>query len=152
MVFTTLIQETNLTLQQSASKAINRHLTIRNWLIGFYIVEFEQNGEDRARYGQRLVEEMEKALDAVGLSVRSLKLFRQFYFTYPQIVQTASAQLNGLKLATSDKLARPIGKTDYDTREERSRMNWHKCMVNRCVCKPFLSLYLPDLPAKCCKP
>ncbi|WP_229210836.1 DUF1016 N-terminal domain-containing protein [Dyadobacter jiangsuensis] len=139
-------------LQHSASKAINRYLTIRNWLIDFHIVEFEQNGEYSARYGQRLVEEMAKALDAVGLSVRSLKLLRQFYFTYPQIVQTASAQLNGLKLATSDKLPGPIGKTDYDTREERSRMNWHKCMVNQCVYKPFLSPCLPGLPAKCCKP
>ena len=23
-------------------------MTVRNWLVGFYIVEFEQNGEDRA--------------------------------------------------------------------------------------------------------
>lgn len=53
-------------LQQSTSKAINRYLTIRNWLIGFHIVEFEQNGEDRRRYGQGLVEEMAEALDAVG--------------------------------------------------------------------------------------
>ena len=88
----TTIQETNFTLQQSASKAINRYLTIRNWLIGFHIVEFEQNGEDRARYGQRLIEELATALDTAGLSVRSLKLFRQFYFTYPQIGQTLSAQ------------------------------------------------------------
>lgn len=42
------ILETHLSLQQSAAKAVNMHLTIRNWLIGFYIVEFEQNGEDRA--------------------------------------------------------------------------------------------------------
>ena len=39
----TTIQETNFTLQQSASKAINKYLTVRNWLIGFYIVVFEQN-------------------------------------------------------------------------------------------------------------
>ncbi|MGN7886742.1 PDDEXK nuclease domain-containing protein [Dyadobacter sp. 22481] len=92
----TTIQETNFTLQQSASKAINRYLTIRNWLIGFHIVEFEQNGEDRARYGQRLIEELATALDTAGLSVRSLKLFRQFYFTYPQIGQTVSAQFKSM--------------------------------------------------------
>lgn len=44
------IQETNNFLQQNAVKAVNTHLTIRNWLTGFYIVEFEQNGNDRANY------------------------------------------------------------------------------------------------------
>lgn len=36
------------TLQSQAAHAINLALTARNWLIGYYIVEFEQNGEDRA--------------------------------------------------------------------------------------------------------
>lgn len=93
------IQETNFTLQQSTSKAINRYLTIRNWLIGFHIVEFEQNGEDRAKYGQRLVDDLAGALNITGLSGRNLKLFRQFYLTYPQIVQTLSAQLGSLGMA-----------------------------------------------------
>ena len=42
------IDETHQTLQQSAVKAVNSHITLRNWLIGYYIVEFEQNGKDRA--------------------------------------------------------------------------------------------------------
>jgi len=67
-IFRSSIQETNFTLQQSASKAINRYLTIRNWLIGFHIVEFEQNGEDRAKYGQRLIEGLAKALDTAVLT------------------------------------------------------------------------------------
>ncbi|MBK6834035.1 MAG: hypothetical protein IPG89_07095 [Bacteroidetes bacterium] len=36
------IQQTHSTLQQSALKSVSKHLTIRNWLVGFYIVEFEQ--------------------------------------------------------------------------------------------------------------
>ena len=36
------------TLQAQAAHAVNLSLTARNWLIGYYIVEFEQNGEDRA--------------------------------------------------------------------------------------------------------
>lgn len=87
------IQDTHATLQQNAIKAINKNLTIRNWLIGFYIVEFEQNGEDRAKYGERLLDELSVKLDIKGLGARNLKLFRQFYFTYPAIVQTLSAQL-----------------------------------------------------------
>ena len=39
-------------LQDSAAKAVNKLLTLRNWLIGYYIVEYEQNGEDRAQYGE----------------------------------------------------------------------------------------------------
>ncbi len=50
------IQQTSDFLQQSAVKAVNTHLTLRNWFTGFYIVEFEQNGSDRAEYGTKLLE------------------------------------------------------------------------------------------------
>lgn len=40
------IQEIHNTLYQNAVKAVNSHITIRNWLIGCYIVEFEQHGAD----------------------------------------------------------------------------------------------------------
>lgn len=42
-------------LQAQAAHAINLALTARNWLVGYYIVEFEQNGEDRAKYGENLL-------------------------------------------------------------------------------------------------
>ncbi|MEP6512639.1 MAG: DUF1016 N-terminal domain-containing protein [Parafilimonas sp.] len=76
MNFSTLIQtiqQTHTALQQQAVKAINRSLTSRNWLIGFYIVEFEQKGEDRAVYGNHLLKELSKALAAQGLSIRATK-------------------------------------------------------------------------------
>ena len=50
------IQKANSTFKHSAVKAVNCHVTCRNWLIGHYIYEYEQNGEDRATYGSRLVE------------------------------------------------------------------------------------------------
>ena len=40
--------------QCSAIKAINRYATVRNYLIGFYIVEYEQNGNDRATSGDTI--------------------------------------------------------------------------------------------------
>jgi hypothetical protein len=61
-VLVTTIQQTHSTLQQSALKAVNKHLTIRNWLVGFYIVEFEQKGEDRAKYGENLLSELAKSV------------------------------------------------------------------------------------------
>ena len=56
----TRIQQTNDFLQQSAVKAVNTHLTFRNWLTGFYIVEFEQNGSDRAKYEQNYLKPLPK--------------------------------------------------------------------------------------------
>jgi predicted nuclease of restriction endonuclease-like (RecB) superfamily len=110
-VLVTTIQQTHSTLQQSALKAVNKHLTIRNWLVGFYIVEFEQKGEDRAKYGENLVDELAATINIKGLGARNLKLFRQFYNTYPQIVQTVSAQLkkmdfnsNPIRQTASDEL------------------------------------------------
>jgi len=42
--------------QAGAAGAVNRHLILRNWLIGAHLVEFEQHGEDRAQYGTRLLQ------------------------------------------------------------------------------------------------
>lgn len=92
------IQETHSTLQQSALKSINKHLTLRNWLIGFYIVEFEQKGEDRAKYNEKLLPELAKSINIKGLSETNLKLNRQFYNNYPQIGQTLSDQLKQLNI------------------------------------------------------
>ncbi len=84
-------------LKYSANKAVNQLLTIRNWLIGKYIVEYEQNGQDRAKYGTKLIQTLSIKLDKNGLSARNLKLFRQFYLTFPEIGQPVSALLdNGL--------------------------------------------------------
>jgi predicted nuclease of restriction endonuclease-like (RecB) superfamily len=80
------IQETNDYLQQKAVKAVNTHITIRNWLTGFYIIEFEQKGTDRAEYGVRLLEKIAKNINIRGLSAPELSRCRQFYATYPQIL------------------------------------------------------------------
>lgn len=90
MNFDNLIQklrETNLVLQTSVAKAINTSMTVRNWLFGFFIVEFEQNGEDRSKYGENLLDVLSKAIGAgnKGISVTNLRLFRQFYLVYPEI-------------------------------------------------------------------
>lgn len=94
------IRQTHVVLQQEAAKAINRNLTIRNWLIGFYIVEFEQNGEDRAKYGSRLIAELAKKVNEKSLSAGNLKVFRQFYVTYPQIGQIIIDQLRQIGSGT----------------------------------------------------
>jgi len=79
------IENTHQHLQESAAKAVNRLLTIRNWLIGYYIVEYEQNGEDRARYGEKLFDKLSEKLKKDSFSPRNLRLYRQFYTTYEHI-------------------------------------------------------------------
>jgi len=90
------IQQTHTVLQQYANKAINKSLTIRNWLSGFYIIEFEQKGEDRAKYGEKLLPELADALSIKGLGETNLKTNRQFYLLYPQISQVLTDELKKL--------------------------------------------------------
>ena len=86
------IQTTSSLLQQDAVKAINIRLTFRNWLVGFYIVEYEQNGEDRAQYGQQLLASLAREINIKGLGETNLKLCRQFYVVYPELHQLLSGE------------------------------------------------------------
>ena len=81
-------------LAARASRAVNVSLTLRNWLIGMYVREYEQAGADRALYGSGLIDtlagELQKSVDTC-YSGRYIRLCRQFYQTYPQIRHTLSA-------------------------------------------------------------
>ena len=79
-----IITDTHQQLQQSAVKAVNQCQTVRNWLMGFYIVEFEQNGEDRAQYGEQLLKKLEQRINQKGLNVTLFQRSRMFYGIYPQ--------------------------------------------------------------------
>lgn len=89
-----IIGKTHRYLQNNAIKAINRNLTIRNWLIGYYIVEFEQNGEDRAVYGERLLKILEKRMNDSGLNETLFYWSRKFYTSYPSVGNLISATLS----------------------------------------------------------
>ena len=81
-----IVQTTHDAAQSSAVKAINRMQTMRNWLIGYYIVEFEQNGKDRAEYGTQLLKKLEERVDRKGLTTTLFKWARKFYRLYPQMM------------------------------------------------------------------
>ena len=96
--FTALIGNILLThecLNYHAVKAVNVSLTLRNFLFGYYIVEYEQKGCDRAKYGDNLLDTLSKELSARGLkniSSAELSRFRQFYSIYPQILGILSQE------------------------------------------------------------
>lgn len=82
--------------QEFATKAVNIGLTLRNWFIGHRIVEFEQQGRDRAAYGERLLPALAERLAAAGLKrvdTRELRRFRLLYTIYPQIRETVTPEL-----------------------------------------------------------
>ncbi len=73
-------------LREQSIRAVNVSLTLRNWFFGFYIVEFEQNGKDRAGYGKALLVNIAIEMKALGIpnsNERELRRFRQFYVAYP---------------------------------------------------------------------
>ncbi|MCX5646888.1 MAG: DUF1016 N-terminal domain-containing protein [Phycisphaerae bacterium] len=93
------IGELHHQLHAEAAKAVNVSLTLRNWLIGWHIAEYELKGEDRGQYGERLFAELAHRLTSMGLSNcnrRQLYRYRDFYRTYPVFVGMLSAQLQPL--------------------------------------------------------
>ena len=89
------IETVHQELSAHATRAVNISLTFRNWLIGFYIVEFEQNGTDRPQYGDKLIVELAKELKSKSISrcdKRELSRYRRFYLAYPGIGETVSPQ------------------------------------------------------------
>lgn len=104
------IQATSEALQQDALVVINRSVTARAWLTGYYIVEYEQHGEDRAKYGEQLLKRLAMRLGSDKFAAPTLKTYRLFYKLYPSLVgeirhylesrfgkgSTVSSQLTGI--------------------------------------------------------
>ena len=89
-------------LQAQAAHAVNLSLTARNWLVGYYIVEFEQHGEDRAKYGDKLINRLAKEINRKGFETRSLHMYRRIYLVYPQLGSEIESFLQKNKLLLSD--------------------------------------------------
>ena len=89
-----ILKNANERLFRRAVKAVNINLTLRNWLFGYHIVEFDQNGEDRARYSSKLLESLATELAIKGLTAPELSRCRQFYKTYPQIIELLPEEFN----------------------------------------------------------
>lgn len=91
-----LISETQQFFKHQAQRQVNTALTLRNWLFGFYIAEYELNGSDRAVYGQKLFKEINLRLEKRGIKnirERHLYLCKDFYFEYPDILRSLTAKL-----------------------------------------------------------
>jgi predicted nuclease of restriction endonuclease-like (RecB) superfamily len=111
-----LVEQVRRLVQSARSAAATRVNTLQvitNFEIGRRIVEHEQQGAVRAKYGKELLKELSLRLTeefGSGFSERNLRSFRSFYRTYqersPQIWQKPSA-----KLALEQKSQTPSGKS-----------------------------------------
>ncbi len=105
--------------KDKAIRLVDHERTMMYWQIGQRIFEEEQQGKDRADYGNYLTrliaEQLEPELGS-GFSKRQIELFRQFYRTFP-IANAVRSQLGGsqykllLRLDSEDKRAFYIAET-----------------------------------------
>jgi predicted nuclease of restriction endonuclease-like (RecB) superfamily len=74
--------------REAAVRSVDEILTLRNWLIGAWVVAYEQEGADRARYGEKLIDALAAAFQTrgvQGLSGRNLRNYRQIALTWPTL-------------------------------------------------------------------
>ena len=100
LTFTDLIlsiRDIDSELAVRAGRAVNYSLTLRNWFIGYHISEYEQYGEDRAAYGEKLLQRLSIHLTKQGVGrteERELRRYRRFYQVYPQIRDSLTPELS----------------------------------------------------------
>ena len=127
------------TLQAQAAHSVNLALTSRNWLMGCYIVEFEQHGEDRATYGEQLLKNLEKRLNTKGLNERRFREFRRLYLIYPQLKEEVLGYVMSnpeIRWSLTTEFATPIrqmASAKYENAIRRTTsaelMDMHKWMI-----------------------
>ena len=81
--------------KNKAVYAVNAELIDANWQTGQYIVEFEQGGNAKAKYGDKLLVNLSKDLTRLkgrGFSRSNLNYMRKLYLAFP-ICETLSHKL-----------------------------------------------------------
>lgn len=104
------IESIHFESQKYASQQVNFSLTMRNILIGYYLVEYEQKGSDRANYGKETIKSLAKNLKHLkGISKTQLYRFREFYITYPEIFKAVTKKLESTQLELKEKFPTASG-------------------------------------------
>ncbi len=106
-----LCQQTHEETRRSAARAVDRSLVVRNWLFGWYIVEFEQSGEDRAEYGAQTLKKLSAALKeriGRGFSVRYLRQFRRFYLEFKGVVREFDKRQTVFSVSATEEIRQTL--------------------------------------------
>lgn len=143
------------TARNSAYKSVNSIMSKAYWEIGKRIVEQEQNGTDRAKYGDYIIRKLSKELSGefgTGFSIANLKNCRQFYRTFPKdsIGYTACSQLSWSHLRNIMRLDSEEERNYYI--QEAIRGSWSVKLLERNIKSGYyrriLSTQLQDLSAE----
>jgi hypothetical protein len=142
------IYSTHKWFSEQAARQINTALTLRNWVIGMYIREYEQCGADRAQYGEKILFTLSQKLHHKGLKSmgeRRLREYRLFYQTYPQIWRTLSAKfqfVDNQQIVNFPVLSRLTENGEHLARTQPTDMqqNDPEILVNRLSFSHFLEL------------
>lgn len=151
---TQIIEETQNILQKKALSVTNQLLVVRNWLVGFYIVEFEQHGKDYSQYGDKVISSLSKYFakkKIKGFSVTNLKLFRQFYLTYPQFISLISKDLfiteQNLKI-NNLVISQPLADQSKKVSKNKNHTEYNKNLLENLSFSHFTYLIQVEDPIK----
>lgn len=142
---TQLVEKVHNSAYSSTVKAINRFATIRNYIIGFYIVEYEQNGSDRAKYGDKLLKRLVERINKRGINETLLTNCRKFYALYPQIREfleekSATASHQSKKIPTTSGETASISPTPSEELALNSSTLAHKSKISPTLSDKFNTL------------
>lgn len=140
------------TLEQGrnqAARAVNTQLLQTYWQIGQYIVEYEQNGQDRATYGDALIERLSRDLSlshGKGFSISNIKRFRQFYLVFSNSA-TLSHQLSWSHYIELLKIENELERNFYE--KQTLHENWSiRELVRQKKLRYFCALRLQKVKMK----
>ena len=106
-----------------AYRAINTAMMAAYWEIGRAIVEQEQQGQERAGYGQALLEELSSRLKSEfgkGFDPSNLAKMRAFYLAYP-ILDAVRPELSWTHYRLLLRVEKPEARAFYETEAVNSR-------------------------------
>ena len=132
--YNTLVQQISIEFvqgQQRAMAAVHNCLVDTYWKIGQYIVEFEQQGKEKAVYGSALLENLSrdlKLLHGKGFSRSNLNYMRQFYLKYP-ICETVSHKLSWSHYFEILKIEDDLERSFYEKQTQLE--NWSVAELKR---------------------
>ncbi|WP_255455449.1 PDDEXK nuclease domain-containing protein [Runella sp. CRIBMP] len=119
--------------QERAIRSVDTERVLMYWQIGRVIFEEEQQGKERAGYGEFLIKSLAQTLEpqyGSGFSYRQLNLFRQFYRTFP-IVNALRSQFSWTHYRTLIRIDNEDKREFYIAEAEKN--NWTARQLERQV-------------------
>ena len=119
--------------KEKAIRSVDFERVLMYWHIGRKIFEEEQEGKERAGYGEALIKSLALSLEPVhgsSFSFRQLNLFRQFYRSFP-IVNALRSQFSWTHYRSLIRIDNPEKRAFYIAEIEKN--NWTARQLERQV-------------------